>query len=122
MNPIDNPETAYLMAIRAQEAIQPKNTTQIIDRLTVTNSVVQAGTQQATTSFGGFIVSFALTLSYNPPPPFWTRKADKDGNNRKIQRPKRQSSKPKMPRRRVFPRTNFWIAYSSALGSTTIGA
>lgn len=77
MNPIDNPETAYLMAIRAQEAIQPKNTTQIIDRLTVTNSVVQAGTQQATTSFGGFIVSFALTLSYNPPPLFGPEKLTK---------------------------------------------
>lgn len=58
MNPIDNPETAYLMAIRAQEQIQPKNTTQIIDRLTVTNNVVQAGTRQATEAFGAFIVSF----------------------------------------------------------------
>ncbi|KAF3769193.1 hypothetical protein M406DRAFT_221321, partial [Cryphonectria parasitica EP155] len=55
MNPIDNPETAYLMAVRAQEQIQPKNTTQIIDRLTVTNNVVQAGTRQATEAFGTFI-------------------------------------------------------------------
>lgn len=65
MNPIDNPETAYLMALRAQEAIQPKNTTQIIDRLTVTNSVVQAGTQQATTSFGGFIVRISILIKFS---------------------------------------------------------
>lgn len=58
MNPIDNPETAYLMAIRAQEQIQPKNTTQIIDRFIVTNNVVQAGTTQATQAFGTFIVSY----------------------------------------------------------------
>ena len=32
---IDNPETAYLMAVRAQEQETPKNTTQIIDRFTV---------------------------------------------------------------------------------------
>lgn len=65
MNPIDNPETAYLMAIRAQDQIQPKNTTQIIDRLTVTNNVVQAGTTQATQAFGTFIVR--LPLPPNPP-------------------------------------------------------
>ncbi|CAN8098642.1 unnamed protein product [Discula destructiva] len=55
MNPIDNPETAYLMAIRAQDQIKPKHTTQIIDRITVTNNVVQAGSQQATKAFGNFI-------------------------------------------------------------------
>lgn len=66
MNPIDNPETAYLMAVRAQEAIQPKNTTQIIDRLTVTQNVVQAGTQQATTTFGSFIVRYYHLLMRNP--------------------------------------------------------
>lgn len=57
MNPIDNAETSYLMAIRAQEQVQPKNTTQIIDRITVTNTVVQAGTSQAAATFGNFIVS-----------------------------------------------------------------
>lgn len=60
MNPIDNPETAYLMAVRAQDQIKPKNTTQIIDRMTVTNNVVQAGSKQATEAFGNFIVSYAL--------------------------------------------------------------
>lgn len=60
MNPIDNPETAYLMAVRAQDQIKPKNTTQIIDRMTVTNNVVQAGSKQATEAFGNFIVSYKL--------------------------------------------------------------
>lgn len=55
MNPIDNPETAYLMAVRAQEQVTPKNTTQIIDRFTVTNNVVQVGTTQATKAFETFI-------------------------------------------------------------------
>lgn len=63
MNPIDNPETAYLMAVRAQDQIKPKNTTQIIDRMTVTNNVVQAGSKQATEAFGNFIVSSSSTIT-----------------------------------------------------------
>ncbi|KAL2282857.1 hypothetical protein FJTKL_10245 [Diaporthe vaccinii] len=55
MNPIDNPETAYLMAVRAQEQVTPKNTTQIIDRFTVTHNVVQVGTNQAAKAFESFI-------------------------------------------------------------------
>lgn len=52
---LDNPETAYLMAVRAQEQVTPKNTTQIIDRFTVTSNVVQVGTTQATKAFETFI-------------------------------------------------------------------
>lgn len=114
MNPIDNPETAYLMAIRAQEQIQPKNTTQIIDRFIVTNNVVQAGTSQATQAFGTFIVScgcpshgvtaVVLTIDY-----------------RKIRRRRRSRPRP-MRRLLVSPRTSCWIASSSALANTTIGA
>lgn len=116
MNPIDNPETAYLMAIRAQDQIQPKNTTQIIDRLTVTNNVVQAGTSQATQAFGTFIVR----RPYSPPPRvhhelLLTRSYRKT--------PRRRPSRPRpTPRLLVFPRTSFWIAFSSALASTIIGA
>ncbi|KUI52533.1 Transcription initiation factor IIF subunit beta [Cytospora mali] len=51
----NNPETAYLMAVRAQDQVTPKNTTQIIDRFAVTSNVVQAGTVQATKTFENFI-------------------------------------------------------------------
>lgn len=51
----DNPETAYLMAVRAQEQVTPKNTTQIIDRFTVTSNVVQVGTNQGSKAFESFI-------------------------------------------------------------------
>ncbi|KAK7744901.1 hypothetical protein SLS53_003134 [Cytospora paraplurivora] len=51
----NNAETAYLMAVRAQDQVTPKNTTQIIDRFAVTSNVVQAGTVQATKTFENFI-------------------------------------------------------------------
>lgn len=121
MNPIDNPETAYLMAIRAQDQIQPKNTTQIIDRLTVTNNVVQAGTSQATQAFGTFIVRFSPAPC--PLPSLLTLKDQTmlTHHNRKIQR-RRPSRQRPTPRRPAFPRTSFWTASSSASASTTIGA
>lgn len=114
MNPIDNPETAYLMAIRAQDQIQPKNTTQIIDRLTVTNNVVQAGTSQATQAFGTFIVR-------RPRPSRCSYASVLTRSYRKIPRRRRNRPRP-TPRQLVFPRTSCWIASSSALASTTIGA
>lgn len=114
MNPIDNAETAYLMALRAQAQVQPKNMTQVIDRMTVTNQVVQAGTRQAQEVFGTFIVSCPLTVCT-------VARSMLIRVRRKIQR--RRPSRPRpMPRLLVFLRTSFLTGSSSALDSTTIGA
>lgn len=116
MNPIDNPETAYLMAVRAQDQIKPKHTTQIVSRNFVTNEVMQAGSMQAVKAFEGFIVSHSILTCAAKLHLLTPRR-------RKIQRPRSKPRRPgPMPRLLVCPRTSCWIESSRLSPCITTGA
>lgn len=116
MNPIDNPETAYLMAVRAQDQIKPKHTTQIIDRITVTNGAMLAGSQQANEAFQSFIVSYPLSTRTARPHLLIS-------GYRKVPRPPKTRSRPgPKPRLLACPRTSYWTGFSVLSASTITGA